>query len=72
VLKAAQDLQAKRIFPGHSSKFVLAQHPWDEPLIKITELNNTIHIPLVTPMIGEQVNLNDEKQAFKEWWKEIK
>jgi len=71
VLKAAQDLKAKRLFPGHSSKFVLAQHPCDEPLIKITELNSTILIPLVTPMIGEQVNLNDEKQAFREWWKEI-
>ena len=71
VLKAARDLKATRLFPGHSSKFKLAQHPWDEPLVKITELNKAIHIPLVTPMIGELVNLNDEKQAFNEWWKEM-
>ncbi|WP_432710873.1 MBL fold metallo-hydrolase [Pedobacter sp.] len=70
-LKAAGELKAKRLFPVHSSKFVLAQHPWDEPLIKITELNKKIGIPLVTPMIGEPVNLNDEKQAFKQWWKDI-
>jgi L-ascorbate metabolism protein UlaG (beta-lactamase superfamily) len=68
VLKAAQELKAKRILPGHSSKFVLAQHPWDEPLIKITELNKTFQIPLATPMIGEPVNLNDKQQQFKQWW----
>ena len=70
-LKAAGDLKAKRLFPVHSSKFVLAQHPWDEPLINITELNKKIGIPLVTPMIGEPVYLNDEKQAFKQWWRDI-
>lgn len=71
VLKATQDLKAKRLFPVHSSKFALAQHPWDEPLVKITELNKTFNIPLVTPMIGEQVNLKDEKQPFKQWWTDI-
>src|SRR5690606_12095178 len=73
VLKAAQELNAKRLFPVHSSKFALAQHPWYEPLIRITELNraSNIPIPLVTPMIGEPINLKDEKQAFKQWWKDI-
>lgn len=70
-LKAAQDLKAKRLLPGHSCKFALAQHAWDEPLVKITELNKTFNIPLVTPLIGQQVNLNDEKQSFGEWWKNI-
>jgi L-ascorbate metabolism protein UlaG (beta-lactamase superfamily) len=71
VLKAAQELKAKRLFPGHSSKFKLAYHPWDEPLVKITELNTKFNIPLVTPMIGELVNLNNEKQPFKQWWTDI-
>ena len=72
VLKAAKDLNAKRILPGHSSKFVLAQHPWDEPLIKLTELNKDVKIPLVTPMIGEPVNLNDAHQVFSQWWTKVK
>lgn len=70
-LKAAQDLKAKRLFPVHSSKFMLAQHPWDEPLNEITELNKWYSIPLVTPMIGQLVNLNDPDQAFTEWWKGV-
>ncbi len=68
VLQAAQDLRAKRLFPVHSSKFVLANHPWDEPLTRVTELNEALGIPLVTPMIGEVVDLNDPQQKFTQWW----
>ncbi|WP_317130433.1 MBL fold metallo-hydrolase [Pedobacter frigidisoli] len=72
VLMAAKDLNAKRLFPVHSSKFVLANHPWDEPLAKITELNQVQKMPLVTPMIGELVNLKNDKQVFKQWWIGVK
>lgn len=72
VLKAAKDLNAKRLFPVHNSKFTIASHAWDEPLIRITNLNKTGNIPLVTPMIGETVNLKDEQQEFKQWWLGIK
>lgn len=68
VLKATQDLHATRLFPVHSSKFKLAFHPWDEPLTRVTELNKVHNIPLVTPIIGEVVNLKDTTQQFKQWW----
>ncbi|WP_231490551.1 MBL fold metallo-hydrolase [Pedobacter sp. Leaf170] len=71
-LQAAKDLKAKRLFPVHSSKFVLANHPWDEPLVKITELNKKAQIPLVTPMIGEFVYLKNERQIFNQWWIGVK
>ncbi|TDH28579.1 MBL fold metallo-hydrolase [Segetibacter sp. 3557_3] len=72
VLMAARDLKARRLFPVHSSKFVLANHPWDEPLVEISKLNEAYHFPLVTPMIGEVVQLNNIKQVFKQWWVGIK
>ena len=68
VLQAAQDLKAKRLFPVHSGKFSLSQHAWYEPLTRITELNKQFYIPLITPLIGEKVNLKDENQSFREWW----
>lgn len=71
-LQAAKDLRAKRLFPVHSSKFVLANHPWDEPLSKLTELNKDVKMPLVTPIIGQLVYLNDLKQPFKKWWVGLK
>ena len=68
VLKAARDLGAARLFPVHSGKFSLANHPWDEPLKRITALAKKSNLPLITPMIGEKVILNDTTQQFKEWW----
>tara|TARA_R110002051_G_scaffold36825_2_gene79697 strand:+ start:903 stop:2030 length:1128 start_codon:yes stop_codon:yes gene_type:complete len=67
-LKAATDLNAKAVLPVHSGKFTLANHDWDEPFKKITEKENPKNIRIITPMIGEQVNLNDSIQQFKHWW----
>lgn len=68
VVQAGKDLNAKRVLPGHSSKFDLAGHPWNEPLQKITELSERANLSLVTPMIGEIVKLNDSTQTFAKWW----
>lgn len=70
-VQVAKDLKAKRFFPVHSSKFMLAMHQWDDPLNDVSRLNNGA-IPMVTPMIGEVVNLDDEHQVFKQWWKGVK
>jgi L-ascorbate metabolism protein UlaG (beta-lactamase superfamily) len=71
VLQATKDLKAKRLMPVHSGKYAMANHDWNEPLTKITALNKTEKIPMITPMIGEAVNLKGEEQQFKEWWKEV-
>ena len=67
VLKAAIELKAKKLLPVHSGKFAMANHAWDEPLAKLTELNASFNVPLITPMIGEVVYLKKEQQ-FKKWW----
>ncbi len=72
VLQAAKELKTKRLFPVHSGKFAMANHPWDEPLKKITELNKETNIPMATPMIGEAFFLKEDSQEFKEWWKDVK
>lgn len=71
VAQAGEDLNAKRIMPVHSGKFSLALHSWDEPLNEISRFSKLRNIPLVTPVIGEIVWLDNDKQAFKEWWKEL-
>jgi len=74
VIKAMNDIKAKRVFPVHSSKFALSLHAWDQPLINVTELNSASQnpIPLITPMIGELVELKNENQQFKQWWKGVR
>lgn len=70
-LQAAIDLKAKRMMPVHSSKFNLGLHGWDEPLKEISRLNKETGLSLITPMIGELVNLSDTTQAYTEWWKKV-
>ncbi|MEO8234046.1 MAG: MBL fold metallo-hydrolase [Flavobacterium sp.] len=67
VVQAAIDLNAKALFPVHSSKFVLANHDWNEPLKTINELVKATNIHLITPIIGEKTILN-EKKVFPKWW----
>lgn len=71
LVKAFKDLNARRLFTVHSSKFALGNHPWNEPLVKITAKSKVHNIALITPMIGEQVNLKDNNQEFAEWWQGI-
>lgn len=70
-LMAAQDLQAKRLFPVHSSKFVLSRHAWDEPLLKISALLGEDKSYLVLPKIGEAVDLHDRQRIFDAWWEGV-
>jgi len=71
VVTAAQDLGAKRLMPVHHSKFALSIHAWDEPVIRVTTEADKQHMPVVTPMIGEKVNLNNTNQVFTKWWEGI-
>jgi L-ascorbate metabolism protein UlaG (beta-lactamase superfamily) len=72
VRQATLDLKAKHLLPVHHSKYTLAKHAWDEPLIRTIELSASQPYRVATPMIGEVVYLNDPSQPFKEWWKGVK
>jgi L-ascorbate metabolism protein UlaG (beta-lactamase superfamily) len=68
ILQAAADLKAKTVLPVHSSKFMLGNHAWDEPLSLIAKNSIGGEIRVITPMIGEKVELDDQNQAFTRWW----
>ncbi|MDG4654921.1 MBL fold metallo-hydrolase [Chryseobacterium arthrosphaerae] len=70
VIQAAVDIQAKHIIPVHAAKFALALHPWNEPLQKITAFGKEKELDILTPMIGEVVNLNLPDQQFTVWWED--
>ena len=68
--QAAKDLHAKNILPIHWGAYRLASHPWDDPIERITEIDDqTVHI--LTPMIGQTFEL-DNMPIFMKWWKKIK
>lgn len=68
MLRVAHDLNTKVMMPVHWGKFALALHAWDEPISLVTQNAKTENFPLLTPMIGEKVNL-DSFETFESWWK---
>ena len=71
IMQAFRDLNAKRLFAVHHSKFALGNHPWDEPLKNISMFAERDSINLILPMIGEPVNLYDDTYVINKWWEEI-
>lgn len=69
--QAAVDLRAKQLLPVHNSKFALSNHSWNDPLTKISEVSDNERVKLITPIIGQKVDLNDPHQSFSHWWEEI-
>jgi L-ascorbate metabolism protein UlaG (beta-lactamase superfamily) len=67
-VQAAEDLKAKRLFPVHWGKFSLATHDWDDPIIRIAKEARRKNMPLLHPMIGEQVILSTINSSSIEWW----
>ena len=71
VVQAAHDLHAKALLPVHSGKFSLSAHAWNEPLQRISALHSKGEsFRLLTPMIGERVDLSDQEKKFAHWWEQ--
>jgi L-ascorbate metabolism protein UlaG (beta-lactamase superfamily) len=70
VVLAAEDLRAKMLMPVHWSKFSLGLHAWDDPIIRVVNESEKRKMPIVHPLIGEQVVLKDTAQHTL-WWEKI-
>jgi L-ascorbate metabolism protein UlaG (beta-lactamase superfamily) len=71
VVKAAHELGAKKLLPVHFAKFALALHAWDDPIISVSAEAEKQGVQLVTPMIGQLVNL-DGDVVFEKWWEALR
>ncbi|MER2495965.1 MBL fold metallo-hydrolase [Vibrio neptunius] len=69
-MQAFIDLGAEKLFPVHWSTFELFAHKWDEPMTDLIEEANGQGANLVTPMVGETLELNyDISTSF--WWENL-
>ena len=69
-VQANIDLKSKVLFPIHWSKFDLSVHPWDEPIIRITEEASKRNVSIATPMIGEVFDLTNLPNSA--WWEALR
>jgi L-ascorbate metabolism protein UlaG (beta-lactamase superfamily) len=70
VVKAAQDLKAKKTLPVHWAKFSLSKHDWDEPIKRVTKEAEKENVDLLTPMIGEAMNMDNFVSS--RWWEKVR
>lgn len=61
-------LNAKKLFPIHWGMFDLSLHRWNDPILTMSQLAHENGISLITPKIGETVDLNESTQTFEPWW----
>lgn len=66
--QAAVDLNASAVLPGHSGRFVLAKHTWDDPYKKLALASEGKPYRLLTPVQGEPVWVANQDQQFRVWW----
>lgn len=70
--QAIADLKPSTVMAGHNSKFALAKHAWDEPLNTAAEIaDQNPDIKVLTPQIGEVINLGDSTVKTNKWWSQI-
>ncbi|UHQ19015.1 MBL fold metallo-hydrolase [Lysobacter sp. KIS68-7] len=70
VSKATSDLKARALLPGHSGRFSLANHAWDDPYRRVELASRDKPFTLMTPRIGDLAWLDEPTQSFAKWWEQ--
>jgi L-ascorbate metabolism protein UlaG (beta-lactamase superfamily) len=66
-VRAHQDLGARVLLPIHWATFDLSYHPWEEPIIRTLRAAATAAVEVVTPRVGEPVEL-DRRFPGTDWY----
>ncbi|MFT6022303.1 MAG: L-ascorbate metabolism protein UlaG (beta-lactamase superfamily) [Ascidiaceihabitans sp.] len=61
------DVKGRKMLPVHWGTFNLAYHPWDEPIMRTQASAAQKNISLITPQIGEFIDIHAENEFFN-WW----
>lgn len=70
-VQAATDLGAQALLPAHVGKFSLAYHPWDEPFKRISAASRGKNYRLITPVIGDPVEITESMPPYPHWWEHL-
>lgn len=70
-VQAVQTLGAETAMPIHWGAFSLANHAWDDSAERFVAAGEAAGIQIVTPKIGETVDLNHAGEFRERWWKDI-
>lgn len=68
-VQAHVDLRGRWLLPIHNGTFDLALHAWDEPFERVAVLAEARGVPVLTPRIGERVDLTAPTPTA-DWWRD--
>lgn len=66
--RAAELLGTRTLLTAHAGRFTLARHAWDEPFRRAAAASQGKRYRLLTPRIGEPVQIGEPAQPFSQWW----
>lgn len=66
--QVALDVKAKKFMAIHWGAFKLAPHSWTEPIERVSNKAKELNVTLVSPKIGEPINLNSFENTNNNWW----
>lgn len=69
--RAAEELGARAVVPCHNSKYCLSLHRWRDPMDLMAKASDGKPYRLLTPRIGEVVEIGNEGQTFSRWWESV-
>ncbi len=69
-VQAHQDLRGDLLVPIHWGMFDLGLHSWYEPIERLSKAAKEQQENLLTPILGEIINIKD-KLPSKQWWKPL-
>lgn len=70
-VQAAKTLGAEKAMPVHWGAFSLAYHPWDDSAERFVAAGEKNGLRIVTPRIGETMNVDDTDTGTDRWWRDI-
>lgn len=70
--QAAIDVKAKLMMPIHWGAFKLSLHSWTDPVVRLRKKADELQQEMLTPKIGQSIDL-DKIEEFKQenWWEGI-
>lgn len=70
-IQATQTLGAKVAMPIHWGAFTLANHAWDDSVERFVAAGEKAGLQIVTPQLGETMDLEHAESYLRRWWKEL-
>ncbi len=69
--QAALDVQTNTVLPIHWGAFKLATHPWKEPIERVSKKADEFKLNVISPQIGERIQLDSPISSPNTWWESI-